>query len=256
MGGEAERLDPESRALLELSVVRGIPDEELAGVLGIDAEGVRQRRERVMRELGAESVAEREALEAALREGVREPALAPAEAEPPRPPLERLPDPEPTTPAARNRARAIAAAGGLAIAIVVALMLALGGDDTEFVPSSPPAGSGGEPAPGGRLAALGGGPGNATATIVGPEGERALRLKVRGLPRPERGGYVVWLYNSISDARPLTGARRDEFSVREPLPPDAGDYGFIDISREPADGNPNHSGQSMLRIARGEIPGG
>jgi len=246
MGAQAERLDPESRALLELSVVRRIPDEDLAGVLGIEADGVRRRRERVMRELGADSAEEREALEAALREGVREPE----------PSLERLPDSEPASPSARRRGLAIAVAGGLAIAVVVAFMLALGGDDTEFVPP-PPAGSGGEPAPaGGSLTTLGGGPGTATAAIVGPEGERALRLQVRGLPRPQRGGYVVWLYNSISDARPLTGSRRGEFRVREPLPPGAGSYRFVDISREPADGNPNHSGQSVLRIGRGEIPGG
>jgi len=244
LGGEAERLDPESRALLELSVVRGIPDEDLAGMLGIGADSLRQRRERIMRELGAESAEEREALEATLREGVREPPRSPAALV------------EPGPPAARRRARAIAAAGGLAIALVVALMLALGGDEGDPPPPAAPAPAG-EPAPGGdgRMARLGAGPGSGSAAIVGPEDEPALRLRVSGLPRPEQGGYVVWLYNSISDARPLTGARRGRFTAREPLPPNAADYAFVDVSREPADGNPNHSGQSVLRIAREEIPG-
>jgi hypothetical protein len=32
------------------------------------------------------------------------------------------------------------------------------------------------------------------------------------------------------------------------LPADARKYRFVDISREPADGNPNHSGASVVRV--------
>lgn len=95
--------------------------------------------------------------------------------------------------------------------------------------------------------------GSASAQIV--EGRRGprLRLTVRGLPRPSRGGYVVWLYDSVSDARALTGSRRGSFTVTEALPRDVGRYRFLDLSSEPADGNPNHSGESILRLALAKI---
>ena len=37
------------------------------------------------------------------------------------------------------------------------------------------------------------------------------------------------------------------------LPPDASDYRFLDVSSEPADANPNHSGASVLRAPLAEL---
>ncbi|MBA3304638.1 MAG: anti-sigma factor [Thermoleophilaceae bacterium] len=234
MRGDAERLDAESRALLELSVVRGIPDEDLAGVLGIAADGIRERRERVMRELGAESEVQREALQATLRAGAR-------------------PEAGPAT--AKRRRNLIALTGGAAVAVLVAVALALGGEDA-FGPPPPQSGPAGADAPKtGRLEPLGGGDATGSARIKGPEDRRLLRLSVRGLPPVTDGGYVIWLYDSVSDARPVTGSRNSAFGVREPLPPGFDAYRFLDVSREPADGNPNHSGDSVLRVPIEQIPG-
>ena len=68
------------------------------------------------------------------------------------------------------------------------------------------------------------------------------------------GGYVVWLYNSVSEAQELSGSRAGTFSVNPPLPPEADRYRFLEISREPADGNRNHSGASVLRAAIEDVP--
>ena len=243
MAGDPEQLDAESRALLELSVIRGIPDEDLAGVLGIAADGVRERRERVMRELGADSEAEREALEAALRADAaeREPELEP----------ERE-----TAPAATQRSgRLIALIGGIAVAVLVAVVLALGGEEADTPPAAQPGPDAPDAPKAGRLAPLDGGGASGVARITGPEDRRMLRLTVRGLPAVAGGGYVVWLYDSVSNARPLTGSRKGTFTLREPLPQGAGRYSYLDVSREPADGNPNHSGASVLRVALEQIPG-
>jgi hypothetical protein len=269
MGAEVERLDPESHALLELSVVRGLPDDELAGLLGLEVDRLRARREGVMRRLGADSDREREALAVFLRErasgpqpGHRaqaEPAAEPATAAQTEPAAEPGPPgspPDPLPPAeARPRRRAIllALAGGAAIAIVVALVLALGREDSPFSDTAGPP----EPeAPRtGRLEALGGLQGSGTASITGPEDRKVLRITVQGLPRAARGGYVIWLYDSISNAQALSGSRRGTFSMRTPLPPGFGRYSYLDISREAADGNRNHGGQSVLRVPLERVPG-
>ena len=254
-------LDPESRALLELSMARGIADDDLAGMMGGDAQSLRQRRRAVLQSLGVESPAERAALVATLRGD--DPAV---EEEPPR---EAQTGPSPDDPhddepsPGRGPRRLIwALVGGLMIAAVVALVLALGSDG-EGPESAGPAGPAQEPearpkppvrAPPVALDPLAGGKARATAQIVVGDSEPKLALRVRGLPRVSQGGYVVWLYNSVSDARELSGSRAGAFSVNPPLPSEADRYRFLDISREPADGNLNHSGASVLRVPIEKIP--
>jgi len=248
-------LDASSRALLELSLLRGIADEELAGLLGVGEERVRERRDAVFHELGAESEDERASVAAVLRG--EEPGAQGAVQEAERP-LERLP-----AELSRSRPRALRTAlvGGLAIAVVVAVALALGDDDGDPVRPAPAPRA--EPSPrasaeaGGpaaaELSALGRGPWRGSAQLVGRPGERRLRLVVRGLPDLSSGGYVVWLYDSLSEAQPVTGVRRGSFAVEVPLPRSAERYRFLDVSREPADGNPNHSGESVLRVPLARI---
>jgi DNA-directed RNA polymerase specialized sigma24 family protein len=64
------RLDPENRALLELSVRLGLPDGELAELMGAPADEVRRRRseliDRLAAELGLESREQRDELRATL----------------------------------------------------------------------------------------------------------------------------------------------------------------------------------------------
>jgi len=254
-----ERLEPESRALLELSVVRGLPDQELAGMLGLDVDRLRARREGVMRQLGADSDRERETLAVLLRErasGVQPSPRAGAE-----PAAEREPGPggppdplPPAEPGPRRRAVLLALAGGAAVAILVAVVLALGGDDPPGFSDNPDPPEPEAPRTG-RLEAVGALDGAGTAGITGPEGRKILRITVQGLPRAARGGYVIWLYDSISNARALSGSRRGTFSMRTPLPPGFGRYSYLDISREAADGNRNHGGQSVLRIPLEQVPG-
>ncbi len=258
-------LDPESRALLELSVLRGLSDEDLAAMLGTEAPRVRERREGVLGALGADSEEGRARLESELR-GEEAPAEAPESALGEDVPSAEVPGDEPS-PARGPRRPVWAVVGGLTIAVVVALVLALAANDNteegfagpeDTVPTEPGGEPGADP-PSEAPVALDSlspiaGEGRATAQIVVGGPAPRLRLSVRGLPGPEDGGYVVWLYNSISDARELTGSRRGTFSVSPALPREAAQYRFLDISSEPADGNRNHSGASVLRAAIEDVP--
>jgi DNA-directed RNA polymerase specialized sigma24 family protein len=66
------RLDPESRALLDLSLRRGIDDEDIASVLRVDQEEVERRRsaalDRLAEELHLETQEERDELFATLQD--------------------------------------------------------------------------------------------------------------------------------------------------------------------------------------------
>ena len=252
---QVRELDAPSRALLELSLLRGVADEELAGLLGVGEERVRERRDAVFHELGAESEDERASVAAALRGEAPGLEGATAEGEPP---LGPLPAEEPRS----GRRLRTALIGGLAIAVVVAVALALADDDGGPVrpapapraePSPPDSAEAAGRPPGAELSPLGRGPWRGSAQLVGRPGERRLRLVVRGLPDLSSGGYVVWLYDSLSEVQPVTGVRRGSFAVEEPLPRSAERYRFLDISREPADGNPNHSGESVLRVPLARI---
>lgn len=54
LGAALARLDPESRALLDLSVRGGLADDEVARPLGIPADDVRRRRAELLDRLAAE----------------------------------------------------------------------------------------------------------------------------------------------------------------------------------------------------------
>ena len=85
------------------------------------------------------------------------------------------------------------------------------------------------------------------ARILGRGPGARLELRVRGLP-PLDEAYVVWLYNAASDAVGVARVARGDFALRTRLPLDPANYRYIDISREPLDGNRNHSGDSVLRV--------
>lgn len=85
------------------------------------------------------------------------------------------------------------------------------------------------------------------ATVV--DGER-LEVDVAGLPPSDDGRYEMWLLNSPDDLVSLGSFRVGESgaaTVEVPLPTAPGDFAFIDVSVEPDDGNPAHSGDSILR---------
>jgi hypothetical protein len=137
--------------------------------------------------------------------------------------------------------------GGLLVAAVVGLILALSGGDDEDKASAPAAEPTAAPSAGKRakLAAIAGGAGEGSAEVK----DGTLTLSLAGLPDPGGAGYEVWLYNSLGDARPLNRAQtKRAFELKTKLPEGADRYRFLDISREPDDGNSNHSGQSVLRV--------
>ncbi len=239
--GALRRMGPEDRALIELSVVRGVSDVDIASLLRTEPDTVRERREVALGELAAAAgdgsdegratavghLRDREAGPAAPAQGdTQEPAAkAAAEAD-----------------EHRRGSRLIPAVlGGVAIAALVALVLALTGQDKGTGPA--------QPAKTARLEPLTAGSATGTARLVSRGDTTRLTLSVSGLPRPPRGGYVIWLYNSVSDARSLGGQMRGRFTTDSPLPAGYERFRFIDVSREPADGNRNHGGQSVLRLS-------
>jgi DNA-directed RNA polymerase specialized sigma24 family protein len=66
------RLDPESRALLDLSLRRGLDDDDIASVLRVDQDEVKRRRhaalDLLVEELGLETQEERDELFATLQD--------------------------------------------------------------------------------------------------------------------------------------------------------------------------------------------
>ncbi len=246
-------LGPEDRALLELSVVREVSDDDIASLLGVDAARVQDRREealeRVVGQIGEGGPDDvRETLRGLADARWRSPDDTRTH---PAPPAAPVPPPAADDgPGGPSRAVRPVFVAALVIAALAALMVKLSGkDDVEPGPGSRPApasGTAGEPGAR-RLAPLAGGPATGTIRVVRHGQGSRLRLRVLGLPSPRTGGYVAWLYNSVSDARPLGGQLRGTFSLDAPLPADYKRYRFVDISREPADGNRNHSGESVLR---------
>lgn len=235
------RLSAESRALLELSVRRGIPDEEIASLLGTTESGVRLRREAVMHEI-ADSLHQRPG--AALRRRVAEHLGGRGNLFAPAPDSQDGDAPEPER---RSRAWLPALLGVLVIAVAVALVLALsgGGDNDKGEPGGRRTAQLGPEA---RLEPLPGGPkADAMARLVRRDHRDRLQLHVSGLPRP-RGSYTVWLYDSVAKAERLGSSSTGTIDLDAALPADVDRYSDIDISVEPNDGNPNHSGASILRV--------
>jgi hypothetical protein len=94
-----------------------------------------------------------------------------------------------------------------------------------------------------------GGSAHGTATILA-HGGRA-RFVVRDLKPSANGGfYELWLMNSADDLVSLGSFRvpaSGKADVTVPLPADPDGFAALDISAEPADGNPAHSASSVLR---------
>ena len=290
------RLDPANRALLDLSLRRGLRPEEIADMLGTDPESVIVAREQALEQLadevGMEDAGEIDPLRARLAElpaeawtpgaapeperanrpsgdevqrrveaarvaGAKEPAELPK-------PKKAAADTEPSETKRRGRLPLLLVLLAIvAIAFVVAMVA--GGDDdkpsatattptsaeTESAETEPqPTAPEPEPEPEApkprqvRLAPVAGG--NAAGTASLAEGGKRLILKVTGL-RP--GTYQVWLYNSVIEARSIGQAKGSKLDLGLRLPPAANDFRSIDVSREPPDGNPNHSGESVLRVS-------
>lgn len=301
-----ERLDPASRALLDLSLRRGMLTEDIADVLGADADSVAASRDDALRRVaedvgmpgddrvdevrtrlaelppdewlgrpltngtstthmaepesersgdrrvGATPVKPRPGPVAILPPVAEEPAAEPPAAEPPE---EDLAEEKRTKPRRWSRVWAVLPGLVVVAGAIVAIVLASSAGNTAKSPGRPSAGAPAtppaakpQPAPTNAQASfapVGGTAGVAgTARIVGDR----LVVGVRGLPRPRRGYHEVWLYNTLLDAYSLGRSDSGHIKLDAKLPPDWKRYRFVDISREPNDGNPSHSGQSVARV--------
>jgi hypothetical protein len=96
--------------------------------------------------------------------------------------------------------------------------------------------------------------GTATARILSSGGRDVLELNVTGLPATP-DDHEAWLFNTIGDAVSL-GRIPSSGRLRAPLPADWRKFNLLDVSREPHDGNPNHSGLSILRVPLSKLAAG
>lgn len=279
-------LDPGNRALLDLSLRRGVSDAEIGELLRKDPGDVARGRDAVLEllcdalEVGGHDRRERvrEAV-ASLPDDAWRPAAARAAKTADTP---DEPEPELAKPATppRDLDRAAAArelddklyfepeqergsrrtawllilAGIAVLGVLLALLLSGGDDDSSNESGSQPAPSqnGPGPAPGGdtaKLSPIGGGRGEGTVAAT----DDGATITIDGLPNPAPGSYEVWLYNSIVDAKSLGTFPEGSGKLDVELPSDASKYRFLDVSREPDDANPNHSGQSVMRAQLGDL---
>lgn len=178
------------------------------------------------------------------------------------PPLGELPDPDPEPSAAedsqtrRGRGRALLArplaAGAVAAGLIGAgfgagFLVGDGGD-----PASEEAGAGPQQRiPLNPIASIDPPP-NATILIKGDGAERQAELSAHNLPVSKRNLYELWLLDGSRGQMSLGSFAPDESgdaAVAMPLPVPHEAYTYLDISREPRDGDPGHSGHSILRAS-------
>jgi hypothetical protein len=240
-----ERLDPASRALLDLSLRRGMRTEEIAEVLGAEPESVEASRDAALRriatDVGMPDAEDLDQVRTRLAELPADQWLGNGKA--------AAEEPEPEQPAKR-RGSVWPLLLGLVLTAGVIVAIAVGTSDNGNSTSRPSA-SRPKPAPApskpaaapkaAKLVALGAPGAAGTAEVSGGR----LALKARGLPA---GHYEIWLYNSILDTRSIGTANGRRISVTAKLPGGWKRYRFVDVSREPRDGNLSHSGESVLRV--------
>ncbi|MFL5913117.1 MAG: anti-sigma factor domain-containing protein [Gaiellaceae bacterium] len=256
-----DHLDPGSRALLDLSLHRGMEDREIAELLGSDPDYVSSSREaaiaQIADDLGLHGDGDqvRSAL-AEMGEGAWRPHVAEddAEAEPAAAPAEAAPPAASDEPAPKRSQRRLTLFVLLVVAAVAAAVIASGGGSkstTSQKPAPPAPKPASKPAPQAKRQATVGGLLTPLSAASGARGRarlngRNLSLTVSGLAKPA-GTYEVWLYNDEIDAVPVTSFSSGSATVNAKLPVSPAGYRYLDVSLEPTDGNPNHSGQSLLR---------
>jgi hypothetical protein len=158
----------------------------------------------------------------------------------PEPAVPPRPGGPPTAPVPRDRRRRGRRLLGAA-AVVVALALAAGGVTAGL----------GRDAGRGRTVTLAapaaGGP-SARARMRGAGDDQVMTMTARDLPRPPAGAwYEVWLIGDAGEMFPVGVLAPDGEGIWSLPAGVAARYRAIDVSLEPADGDPSHSGRSVLR---------
>lgn len=139
-----------------------------------------------------------------------------------------------------RRRRRLALASAAAIVAVVAIggaLLASGGSDDAEVVASVAIVNDDLP-----VAHDGGG----VASLVDDDGQLVLELDVDALPEVD-GFYEVWLIDTNVEGMISLGSADGDGRLSIPAAIDPADFPVVDISVEPVDGDPTHSGQSILR---------
>ncbi len=238
MAGAVRRLDPGSRALLDLSLRRRVPDERIGRVLGTGADEVRRRRALLIKRIAAE-------LELT---GIDDRARLRHE-------LEHLPaetwnggEAAPASRRPRRRLRALAAGACVLALAIAAFLVSSSGREGPAVTVTASALAGPLPGPEVNLDWLAG-PQEAVAKarLVGERGEPRIELVLAGLAPAKRAVYVAWLYNSRADAVPLARWRAGEGGLELNLPADWTRYRWLDVTLESQSGGRMHAGNSLLR---------
>jgi anti-sigma-K factor RskA len=92
---------------------------------------------------------------------------------------------------------------------------------------------------------------DATGEVTLAAGADDVTLEVAGLERNKPGeSYELWFLNDTDDLVSLGSFRVEGEAttrIELPVPADPADYRFLDVSVEPDDGDPSHSGDSVLR---------
>lgn len=84
------------------------------------------------------------------------------------------------------------------------------------------------------------------ADLVDHDGRLQLDLSTTKLPTPP-GYYEIWLIDTAIEGMVSLGPARADGTYTVPPDVDPADYPIVDVSIEPPDGNPTHSGVSVLR---------
>jgi anti-sigma-K factor RskA len=170
----------------------------------------------------------------------------PAEAWRPEPPPPLAPLPGAQAPAPRAPRRLVLRP---AVAFACSVALLAGGLGLGALVAG-----GGEGAPAGRTVALapleGGSDAAGTVELAGG-GEQPMRLRVSGLTAAREGAfYEAWLLGEDGELVALGSFQVDAAGAATldlPVPVDPERFSFFDVSLEPGDGDPAHSGDSVLR---------
>lgn len=83
--------------------------------------------------------------------------------------------------------------------------------------------------------------------FVTTDGTATLQLDLSALPPRDDAFYEVWLLDADTGRMVSLGPARPDDTYALPQGVEVGDYPSVDVSVEPQDGDPTHSGDSVLR---------
>lgn len=85
------------------------------------------------------------------------------------------------------------------------------------------------------------------ARLVDQDGTAVIELDLRGLPAESNGYLELWLIDTEVQGMVSLGPLHGNGAYPVPANVVVGDFPVLDISLEPIDGQPTHSGRSVLR---------